>query len=94
MSITTDAKVLHGLPRIEGTRISVLHVYDTVVAGGADPAGAADALDLSLGEVYEALAYYYNNPGEMCTHHATQDDAREELRRRVVTPPVEPDGSR
>jgi uncharacterized protein (DUF433 family) len=94
VSITTDAEVLHGLPRIEGTRISVLHVYDTVVAGDTDPAGAADALDLSLGEVYEALAYYYNNPGEMRTHRATQDEAREELRRRAVTPPVEPDGSR
>ena len=94
MSITTDAEVLHGLPRIEGTRISVLHVYDTVVAGDTDPAGAADALDLSLGEVYEALAYYYNNPEEMRTHRATQDEAREELRRRAAKPPVEPDGSR
>jgi uncharacterized protein (DUF433 family) len=94
VSITTDAEVLHGLPRIEGTRISVLHVYDTVVAGDTDPAGAADALGLSLGEVYEALAYYYNNPGEMRTHRATQDEAREELRSRAVTPPVEPDGSR
>ena len=94
MPITTDAEVLHGLPRVEGTRISVLHVYDTVVAGNTDPAGAADALDLSLGEVYEALAYYYNNPGEMRTHRATQDEAREELRRRAVTPPVEPNGSR
>jgi hypothetical protein len=72
----------------------VLHVYDTVVAGEIDPAGAADALDLSLGQVYEALAYYYNNPGEMHTHRATQDEAREELRRRAVTLPVEPDGSR
>ena len=94
MSITTDAKVLRGLPRIEGTRISVLHVYDTVVAGDTDPARAANALELSLGEVYEALAYYYNNPEEMRTHCATQDEAREELRRRAVKPPVEPDGSR
>ena len=49
---------------------------------------------LSLGEVYEALAYYYKNPEEMRTHRATQDEAREELRRRAVKPPVEPDGSR
>ena len=94
MPITTDAEVLHGLPRVEGTRISVLHVYDTIVDGDTDPAGAADALGLSLGEVYEALAYYYNNPGEMRTHRATQDEAREELRRRAAKPPVEPDGSR
>jgi len=92
--ITTDGEVLHGLPRVEGTRISVLHVYDTVVDGDTDPAGAVDALDLSLGEVYEALAYYYNNPEEMRTHRATLDEVREELRRRAVKPPVEPDGSR
>jgi hypothetical protein len=72
----------------------VLHVYETVVAGDTDPAGAADALDLSLGEVYEALAYYYNTPGEMRTHRAIQDEAREKLRGRAVKPPVEPDGSR
>jgi len=89
--ITTDAEVLHGLPRVEGTRISVLHVYETVVDGDTDPAGAADALDLSLGEVYGALAYYDNNPEEMRAHRAAQDEAREELRERAVEPPVEPD---
>ena len=94
MPITTDAEVLHGLPRVEGTRISVLHVYDTVVDSDTDPAGAADALDLSLGKVYEALAYYYTNPEEMRIHRATLDGVREELRRRAVKPPVEPDGSR
>ena len=92
MSITTDAEVLHGLPRIEGTRISVLHVYDTVVAGDTDPAAVPRPSTPSLGKVYEALGYYYT--GQMRTHHATQDDAREELRRRAVKPPVEPDGSR
>jgi len=94
MAITTDEEVLHGLPRLEGTRISVLHVYDMVVDGDTDPAGVADALDLSLGEVYEALAYYYNNPEEMRTHRTAQDEAHEELRSRAVKPPVEPDGSR
>lgn len=92
MTVVSDEEVLHGLPRVEGTRISVLHVYETVVDGDTDPAGAADALDLSLGEVYGALAYYYNNPEEMRAHHAAQDEAREEVRRRAVTPPVEPDG--
>ena len=86
--------MLHGLPRVEGTRISVLHVYETVVDGDTDPAGAADALDLPLGEVYEALAYYYNNPEEMRTHPVAQEEAREGLRSRAVKPPVEPDGSR
>ena len=92
MRVVSDEEVLHGLPRVEGTRISVLHVYDTVVDGDTDPAGAADALDLSLGEVYGALAYYYNNPEQMRAHRAAQDEAREELRERAVKPPVEPGG--
>lgn len=91
MPIATNGDVLHGLPRVEGTRISVLHVYDMVIDGETDPAGVADALDLSLAEVYEAMAYYYNNPEEMRSHRRDQEDARDELRDRTVTPPVEPD---
>lgn len=94
MPVTTDDDVLHGLPRLEGTRISVLHVYDMVVDADTDPAGIADALDISLGEVYEALAYYYNHPDEMRTHRDAQEHAREDARDRAVGPPVEPDGSR
>jgi len=33
MSITADDDVLHGMPRLEGTRISVLHIYDMAVRG-------------------------------------------------------------
>jgi uncharacterized protein (DUF433 family) len=89
MSITSDEDVLHGLPRIDGTRISVLHVYDMIVDGETDPAGVADALDLALGEVYEALAYYYNNPEEMRSYRAEQDAAREALRERAIESPLE-----
>jgi len=88
-----DDDVLHGLPRIEGTRISVLRVYDMVIDGDADPAGVADALDLSLAGVSEAMAYYYTNPEAMQSHRRDQEDARDELRDRTVTPPVEPDGT-
>jgi hypothetical protein len=65
----------------------------SVVNGETDPAGVADALDLSLANVYEALAYYYNTPEEMRSHRRDQADARDELRDRTVTPPVEPDGT-
>jgi len=75
MLITTDEDVLHGLPRIEGTRISVLHFYDIIVDGETDPAGIADALDLSLVDMYEALAYYYSTPEEMRSHRRDQADA-------------------
>ena len=93
MTITADEDTLHGLPRLDGTRISVLHIYDMIVDGETDPAGVADALDISMGDVYEALAYYYNHPDEMRTHRTAQDEAREELRERAVTPPVEPNNT-
>lgn len=64
MTVVTDDDVLHGLPGLDGTRVSVLHVYELVV-GGARPAEVADSLDLPLGRVYEALAYYYDHPAEM-----------------------------
>lgn len=88
MTIVTDDGVLHGLPRIEDTRVSVLHVYDMVV-GGADPAEVADALDVTLGRVYEALAYYYDHPDEMREVREREEAALAELERRSVDPPIE-----
>lgn len=89
MIISHDAKILGGEPRIDGTRISVLHIYDQVVAGNDDPASVADALDLTLGQVYEALAYYYNNPDEMRLIREHRDKARSDVLERVVKPPIE-----
>lgn len=88
MPIAADDDVLHGLPRIEGTRISVIHVYDMVVSG-AEAAEVADALDVPLGRVYEALAYYYDHPDEMREVREREDEALEELQRRTFDPPVE-----
>ncbi|MCU4740779.1 DUF433 domain-containing protein [Halobacteria archaeon AArc-m2/3/4] len=94
MSITTDDDVLHGLPRLEGTRISVLDVYDAVVAADRTPAEAANGLDITLGQVYEALAYYYNNPDEMRRDRERRKNDRAEFDSRVVKPPVEANDTR
>lgn len=93
MTIVSDEDVLHGLPRLTGTRISVLHVYDMVVDGDGEPAAVADALDIEIGEVYEALAYYYNHPDEIRRFRAAQESALQEARERTVKPPVEADGT-
>lgn len=94
MPVVTDEDVLHGRPRLDGTRIGVLHVYDMVVEGGGEPAAVADALDVSVGDVYEALAYYYNHPDEMRRLRADDEDALEDIRERAVEPPVESDATR
>lgn len=93
MTIEADDRVLHGLPRIEGTRISVLHVYDMVTAG-ADPADVADSLDIDLGRVYEALAYYYRHPDDMRRIREEESAALGELEPRTTDPPVEIGDSR
>ena len=87
MTIVSDDAVLHGQPRIEGTRVGVLHVYDMVVSG-AEPAEVADSLDLALARVYEALAYYYDNPEEMRTVRNEQAEALDGVARRSVDPPA------
>nr|WP_321168828.1 DUF433 domain-containing protein [Halolamina salifodinae] len=60
---TTD--VLGGQPRIAGSRISVLFVYERVEGRGLDPQTVADRHGLDVADVYRALAYYHEHPREM-----------------------------
>jgi uncharacterized protein (DUF433 family) len=85
--VRTD-DVLHGQPRLKGTRIGVLHIYDMVVDGDADAASAADALDISLGDVYAALAYYYHNTDEMRSYRRAEASARGDRGDEVLEPPA------
>jgi uncharacterized protein (DUF433 family) len=58
-------------PHIKGRRISVLHIYEYVEGRGLRPQTVADRYDLDVADVYHALAYYHDHPGEM-------DDIRDE----------------
>ncbi|WP_160134243.1 DUF433 domain-containing protein [Halococcus salsus] len=62
--IVSTPGVLGGKPRIEGRRIGVLHVVDQI-QGGRTPEEMTTQFDLTLGEVYTALAYYHEHPEEM-----------------------------
>jgi len=84
--VRTD-DVLGGDPRIEGTRVGVLHVYELVVEGEHSPVDVADQLDLSLGEVYSALAYYHEHPDEMQEMRRTQEDTEANLTEGSLSPP-------
>lgn len=84
--VQTD-DTLGGEPRIEGTRVGVLDVYELVVEGGYSPADVADQLDSSLGEVYTALAYYYDHPGEMRALREERDETRARLAEETLQPP-------
>lgn len=81
--------VLGGAPRIEGTRVGVHHVYELVVEGDHDPADVADQLELSLGEVYSALAYYHEHPDEMRTLRE-RESRTGDLAEQALSPPKRP----
>lgn len=84
--VRTD-DVLGGDPRIEGTRIGVLHVYELAIEGDHTPADVADQLGISLGDVYTALAYYHEQPDEMRAVRERHSDVEERLSRTALSPP-------
>lgn len=78
MTVVSTEDVLAGEPRLEGRRVSVLQVAVPVLEGH-EPSYVADQLGLSLGEVHEALAYYYKNPDEMADLRDDYEDFESEL---------------
>ena len=89
MDITADEDVLGGDSRIAGTRIGVMHVYDAVIGADKTPAEVASSFDISLGEVYAALAYYNSHPAEMQELHEAEREYQRELEDRSISPPLE-----
>lgn len=85
--IVTTEGVLGGVPRINDTRIGVHDVYALAVEGEHSLVDVADQLDLSLGAVHTALAYYYEHPAEMRALEQERADAERDLAQRSVTPP-------
>ena len=84
--IVSTKDVLGGEPRIAGTRVGVLDVYE-LAAGGHAPADVADQLDRTLGEVHAALAYYYEHPDEMRALRRDREEMTQTLAERALSPP-------
>jgi uncharacterized protein (DUF433 family) len=72
--------VLGGDPRIDGTRIAVLFVYERVEGRGLEPQTVADRHDLDVADVYRALAYYHEHPSEMAALRAEREQTLEDAR--------------
>lgn len=60
-AIVTD-DVLGGDPRLDGTRIGVVHVYRRYESGETPEEIAASYDDVSVADVHTALAYAFDNP--------------------------------
>jgi len=87
VEIVTSEDVLGGEPRIEGTRIGVLDIYELVIDGGYAPADVADQLDCSLAEIYTALAYYHEQPEAMRQLKRERDETTATLADETLQPP-------
>jgi uncharacterized protein (DUF433 family) len=85
--VVRTADVLGGEPRLEGRRVGVLDVYELVVDGGYSPADVADQLDCSLGEIYTALAYYYEHTDEMRELQREREQLATVLAEETLHPP-------
>lgn len=76
-------------PHIEGHRVSVRRVHVLVEERDLEPRTVADSLGLDLADVYRALTYYHDNPGEM--HEVEQRRERRVERSQERGAPAGPD---
>jgi uncharacterized protein (DUF433 family) len=88
--VSSEESTVHGEPHIEGSRITVRYVHERVEERGLRPETVADRHGLDVADVYEALAYFHNNPEEMTQVEERHERAVEEAKRRsTLTPPEE-----
>jgi uncharacterized protein (DUF433 family) len=88
--VSAEESEIHGEPHIEGSRITVRDVYIRVEQRETEPKRVAEQYNLDIADVYEALAYYHNNPEKMQAVEARHERARDEAKRRsTLTPPDE-----
>jgi uncharacterized protein (DUF433 family) len=58
-------KIMSGSARIAGTRIRVRDIVEKHIVLAYSPEDIAEAFDLPLAAVYEALSYYYEHTKEI-----------------------------
>jgi uncharacterized protein (DUF433 family) len=62
--VSGEDSEIHDEPHIEGRRLTVRTVHARV-DGGLSPGTVAEQHAVDIAEVYQALAYYHDNPEEM-----------------------------
>ncbi|OYR60533.1 hypothetical protein DJ76_12735 [Halorubrum ezzemoulense] len=75
-SIVRDDPIRSGEPRVEGTRIAVRDIKRRVIDAGEDPHVVAGEYEISMADLFGALAHYYEH------RDAFESDDREAERRR------------
>jgi len=81
---------VHEEPHIEGSRITVRHIYERVHERGLRPETVAERHNLDIADVYHALAYYHEHPEEMREVKRQREKAIKLAREKTtITPPDE-----
>jgi uncharacterized protein (DUF433 family) len=63
--VSGEESDIHDEPHLEGHRITVRQIVERVEERGLDPGTVADRHNLPIADVYRALTYFYDHPGEM-----------------------------
>ena len=87
MSIERTDDILGGKPRIAGTRVGVLDSYDLVAGSGYSPEDIVDQLNVSLAQIYAALAHYHEHPEGMRELRRERDEMESVLAEEALSPP-------
>lgn len=86
--ISSEESTIHNEPHIDGSRITVRDIHERVEKRDLTPEQIAERYRLDIADVYEALAYYHNNPEEMRRVEERHEHAVEVAKRRSThTPP-------
>jgi len=85
--IVSDEGTLGGAPRLAGTRIGVLHVYEQY-QDGETPEAIASKYELSVADIHHALAYVFDNPERIQQLQDEREETIDEIREKR---PVDPD---
>lgn len=63
--VSGEDSEIHDEPHIEGRRLTVRTIHARVDGRGLSPQTVAEQHEVDIAEVYQALAYYHDNPEEM-----------------------------
>jgi uncharacterized protein (DUF433 family) len=72
--VSGDESEIHDEPHIRDRRITVSHIHAMAEERGLDAQTVADRFDLTVSDIYHALAYYHDHPEEM---RAVEEHRRE-----------------
>ena len=70
--IVKSKNVLGGMPRVDGTRLSVLTVRNMIDSGKSPDYIAEHFPPLTLAQIHDALSYSYDHPDELAEHRERQ----------------------